>query len=59
MTGNPSADDNVWGGEDLKAHLDGQPYITQPVHIAMELEDSGYVNHVAAMPKNLTQNTRR
>ena len=21
----PSADDNVWGGEDLKAHLDGQP----------------------------------
>ena len=28
-------------------------------HIAMELEDSKYVNHVAAMPKNLTQNTGR
>ena len=29
----PSADDNVWGGEDLKAHLDGQPSITQPVSL--------------------------
>ena len=27
----PSADDNVWRGEDLKAHLDGQPSITQPI----------------------------
>ena len=29
----PSADDNVWRGEDLKAHLDGEPSITQPVGV--------------------------
>ena len=30
-----SADDNVWGGEDLKAHLDGEPYITQPISVTL------------------------
>ena len=30
-----SADNNVWGSEDLKAHLDGEPSITQPVSVTL------------------------
>ena len=31
--GQPSTDDNVWRGENLKAHLDEQPSITQPIRV--------------------------
>ena len=30
-----SADDNVWGGEDLKSHLDGEPSITQLLSVIL------------------------